>query len=254
MRKAWRCDAPRIVAAISIIVPAFNEERLLGATLQRINGAASAFVRRGWKVELIVCDNNSTDRTARIAGDFGAKVVFEPVNQIARARNTGAAAATGDWLVFVDADSHPGTELFEEVAQAITSGRVLAGGSTVRLEPGYRKGSWLTQLWNSVSRAFRWVAGSFIFCDAGAFQSLGGFNDRLYAGEEIDFSIRLKKLARTQRRKVMILHRHPILTSARKLHLYTPREHFRFVLRTLLARGKTLTDRASCHTWYDGRR
>ena len=93
---------------ISIVVPAFNEERLLGESLAQMKSAAGVFVRQGWEVELIVCDNNSTDRTAEIARAAGALVVFEPVNQIARARNRGAAAATGDWLIFVDADSHPG--------------------------------------------------------------------------------------------------------------------------------------------------
>ena len=91
-----------------MVVPAFNEERLLGASLAQMKSAAGAFAGRGWDFELIVCDNNSTDRTAEIARAAGATVVFEPVNQIARARNRGAAAATGDWLVFVDADSHPG--------------------------------------------------------------------------------------------------------------------------------------------------
>src|ERR1035441_10072378 len=86
---------------ISIIVPAFNEERLLGESLAQIKSAAHAFAQHGWDFELIVCDNNSTDRTAEIARAAGATVVFEPVNQIARARNSGAAAATGDWLVFL---------------------------------------------------------------------------------------------------------------------------------------------------------
>ena len=87
---------------LSIVVPAFNEERLLPGTLDSINAAAQAFdAAGGW--ELIVCDNNSTDRTAEIARAAGARVVFEPHNQISRARNTGAAAATGEWLLFVDA-------------------------------------------------------------------------------------------------------------------------------------------------------
>ena len=84
-------------------------------------------------MELIVCDNNSTDRTAGIASAAGATVVLEPLNQIARARNTGAAEATGDWLFFVDADSHPTRELFGDAAEQILSGRVLAGGATIRM-------------------------------------------------------------------------------------------------------------------------
>ena len=86
-----RCYARAV--KISIVVPAFNEERLLGGSLAQIKSAAGAFTQRGWDFELIVCDNNSTDRTAEIARAAGATVVFEPVNQIARARNSGAAAA-----------------------------------------------------------------------------------------------------------------------------------------------------------------
>ena len=116
---------------ISVVVPAFNEERLLAFSLETILASCHVFRDRGWSSELIVCDNNSTDRTAEIARAAGARVVFEPVNQISRARNAGAAAATGDWLVFVDADSYPGAELFADAADAIQEGRCLAGGSTV---------------------------------------------------------------------------------------------------------------------------
>ena len=58
--------------------------------------------------------------------------MFEPVNQISRARNSGAAAATGDWLVFVDADSHPSAGLFADMAKEIQSGKCIAGGATIR--------------------------------------------------------------------------------------------------------------------------
>jgi glycosyltransferase involved in cell wall biosynthesis len=239
---------------VSVVIPAFNEERLLGESLRQVQAAMSAFVRRNWQTELIVCDNNSTDRTAEIARAAGATVVFEPVNQIGRARNRGAEAATGDWLIFIDADSHPSAELFDDVAAQIASGRCLAGGVTVRLEAGYPSGNVITHLWNGVSRALHWMAGSFIFCETTAFRKLGGFNIRLYASEELELSQRLKKLARVERRKIVILHRHPILTSARKLRLYTAREHFLFVTRTILGRGKTLQSREACHPWYDGRR
>src|SRR5262249_47122877 len=81
--------------------------------------------------ELVVCDNNSTDRTAGIARAAGAKVVFEPHNQISRARNRGASAASGEWLVFIDADSTPGRGLFEELREAIDGGGALGGGSEI---------------------------------------------------------------------------------------------------------------------------
>ena len=119
---------------VSVVVPAFNEERLLAGSLAAIRAATRAFDDAGWACELIVCDNNSTDRTAEIARAAGARVVFEPVNQIARARNAGAARASGEWLVFVDADSYPSRELFAEVVAAIRGGRALGGGATVAFE------------------------------------------------------------------------------------------------------------------------
>ena len=106
---------------ISIVVPAFNEEQLLPASLKAISDASAAFTEAGWTTELIVCDNNSTDRTAEIAAAAGAIVVFEPVNQISRARNAGAARATGDWLLFIDADSFPTRELFADLVAEIAS-------------------------------------------------------------------------------------------------------------------------------------
>ena len=239
---------------ISVVVPAFNEERLLGESLRQVQAAMTAFARRGWQTELIVCDNNSTDRTAEIARAAGASVVFEPINQIGRARNRGAEAATGDWLIFIDADTHPSAELFDDVAAQIATGRCLAGGSTIRLEAGYRTGDAITALWNSISRSLRLMAGSFIFCETAAFRKLGGFDAQLFASEEIELSKRLKKLARAERRKIVILHRHPILTSARKLRLYTPREHFKFMAKSILSGGKTLQSREASHLWYDGRR
>lgn len=238
---------------ISIVVPAYNEERLLAGSLTQMQAAAAAFTARGWDFELIVCDNHSTDRTPEIARAAGAIVVFEPVNQIARARNRGAAAAGGDWLVFVDADSHPSRELFADVAEQIQTGRCLAGGSTVRLDSHHWLSEGVNAFWNFLSRRGRLLAGSFIFCETAAFRKIGGFSDKLFAGEELELSGRLKKLARETGRSIVILHRHPLVTSARKLRLYSLREYLRLVVRAGINR-RTLTDREACHMWYDGRR
>jgi glycosyltransferase involved in cell wall biosynthesis len=239
---------------ISVVIPAFNEELLLAETLCQVKSALRAFSVRGWKAEVIVCNNNSTDRTGELATQAGALVVFEPVNQIGRSRNTGASAATGDWLIFVDADSHPSEALFGEVAEQIASGTCLAGGCTVKLAGNYRVAGGVVGLWNLMSRAARWMAGSFIFCETAAFRSLGGFSQELFAAEEIDLSRRLKTLARQRRKRVVILHLHPVVTSPRKIQLYSARELLGFLVRTVLAGGKTLTNRDACHAWYDGRR
>jgi glycosyltransferase involved in cell wall biosynthesis len=240
---------------VSVVIPAFNEEALLADSLHSVRAAMKVFDELGWTSELIVCDNNSTDRTASIAHAAGATVCAEPVNQIGRARNTGAAHATGDWLVFVDADSYPSASLFADVAGAIRAGGCLAGGSTVRLTGNHRRVvNWLTSAWNALSRITRWAPGSFIFCEAAAFQGMGGFSQELYAGEEIDLFRRFKRLARRRGRTIVILHEHPLQTSDRKVHLYTMRELLSFLATTLLSRGRTLRSSQKCFAWYDGRR
>jgi glycosyltransferase involved in cell wall biosynthesis len=239
---------------ISVIVPAFNEEKLIAASLRSMQAAARSFAQREWETEFIVCDNNSTDATAALARAGGARVVFEPVNQIARARNTGAAAARGDWFVFVDADSHPTPELFAEVAEQIESGQCLAGGCTVRLDERHFLMESGTGLWNLFSRVLKWAAGSFIFCQAEAFRKIGGFSSELFASEELDLSKRLKKLARASGKKMVILHRHPLLTSARKARLYSSAEMGRVFMNAILRPRRTLTSREACSPWYDGRR
>ena len=238
---------------ISLVVPAFNEERLLPGTLASIRAGMEGFERLGWRSELIVCDNNSTDRTAQIATVAGAEVVFEPVNQIGRARNTGAARADGDWIFFVDADSQPSAELFLEAADAIRAG-CLAGGSTIAYADPHPGVALAIGIWNAVSRISKVAAGSFIFCEAAAFREAGGFSEELYASEELDLFGRLKRLARREGRAIVILHRHPLLTSDRKLRLYGWAELFRFLLKTIASRGRTLRSREDCYTWYDGRR
>jgi glycosyltransferase involved in cell wall biosynthesis len=227
---------------LSVVVPAFNEERLLAATLGNLKAVLPA------DCELIVCDNNSTDRTAEIARAAGATVVFEPVNQISRARNRGAAAATGDWLLFVDADSLPSRELIVETLQTIRSG-CLAGGATVAFDTPYPMVRFSVLLWNWTSRLMRWAAGSYIFVQSSAFRAVGGFSEELFASEEIDLFRRLKP-----RGRIAILHRHPLRTSDRKAHLYRWRDLLAFFLRVVLTGGRALRRREACSMWYDGRR
>lgn len=239
---------------ISVVVPAFNEERLLAQSLATINRARAAFTTAGFASELIVCDNNSADRTADIARTAGATVVFEPVNQIGRARNCGAAVASGEWLLFIDADSQPSPELFADVATAIRSGHCLAGGCVIRLDGNHRVAQFLTRGWNWVSRQRRLLAGSFIFVETAAFRAIGGFDAQFFTGEELDLSKRLQVLARKTGREIIILHRHPLLTSDRKVRLYSARELLGFMLRAACRPKRVMKDKAACYAWYDGRR
>jgi len=231
---------------ISVVVPAFNEEKLLAETLACIRSAMQPL---DWDAELIVCDNNSTDRTAEIARAAGARVVFEPVNQIARARNAGAAQASGEWLLFVDADSQPSSGLFLELDLVLKQKDFVGGGSTVEMATDDSFARLAVWIWNRFSRATGWAAGSFIFCRAAAFREIGGFSEQLYASEEIDFSRRLKRLG-----NMLILHRHPLRTSGRKARLYSWREMSYLFFRIIVTGGSALRRKDECFAWYDGRR
>jgi glycosyltransferase involved in cell wall biosynthesis len=239
---------------ISIIIPAFNEEKLIAETLRCVNEATAAFSKRGWDSELIVCDNNSTDRTAQLAQAAGARVVFEAINQISRARNRGAEVANGEWLLFIDADSRPAPELFADVGNAIENGNVLACGSTIRLDGQQRGARMVTALWNWISLTTLSLAGSFILCEAAAFRQVGGFDLKLFASEELDLGKRLRKLAAQSGRKIVILNQHPLTTSARKFELYSSWDYLRFFGRFVFSWGGTLRSAKECHLWYDGRR
>jgi glycosyltransferase involved in cell wall biosynthesis len=239
---------------VSIIVPAFNEEKLLGQTLARIKSAGTAFVHLGWETELIVCDNNSTDRTAEIARAAGATVVCEPVNQISRARNSGAAVATGHWLIFVDADSQPGAELFADTAKLIQAGDCIAGGAVIRWDQVSLPAELATSVVNVVFRWRRLLSGAFIFIETSAFRKIGGFSQEVYVGEDLELSRRLKKLARETGRRFVILHRHPIVTSARRARRFSLGAHLQFLFCLVFDPHHAITDRAAAQAWYDGRR
>ena len=112
----------------TLVVPAYNEEAELPQSLPSFKAAMEASGRRG---ELVVADNNSTDRTAEIAREHGARVVFEAHNQISRARNAGARDAEGKHLVFVDADTLIPPELLAAALANLESGKCCGGGAAV---------------------------------------------------------------------------------------------------------------------------
>jgi glycosyltransferase involved in cell wall biosynthesis len=239
---------------LSIIVPAYNEERLIGRCLESINSALAANSEFGFHSEVIVVDNNSTDRTAELAGRAGARICFEPVNQIARARNAGAAAASGEWLMFVDADSFLNPFLLADILGMIDRGMAVGCGSTMQMEglPGWARITlWL---WNRVSIICRWAAGSLVVCRADAFGDIGGFNEAFYVAEEIDLSRRVKKWAGQRGLKLVILSAHPLHTSARKMRLYSGWEIARQFMRLSLRPLRAPQDKKQLGLWYDGRR
>lgn len=230
---------------VSFIVPAHNEEPLLPATLAAIHAAAAAC---GIEYEIIVADDASTDRTAHIAAEAGARVVAVQHRQISATRNSGARAASGGVLVFVDADTLINPEVLLRAVQAVAQGAV-GGGATVRFDgqvPLYAKV--VLPLMTMLMRRTRLAAGCFVFCTRPAFEAVGGFDERLFGAEEIALSVALKKIG------TFVILREAVLTSGRKLRTYSGFEVLGIMLRAALSGGKMLQRRDQMGLWYDPRR
>jgi glycosyltransferase involved in cell wall biosynthesis len=231
----------------SIVVPAYNEEPLLPATLAALAEAMRATPLVG---EIVVCDNNSTDATAAVARAAGVRVVGEAMNHISRARNAGALAARGRYLVFVDADTLVPPALLHEALAALASGRVCGGGATVTMHPTPSGiGLWLVRLWNAFSKRVRLAAGSFLFVRRDAFDAVGGFSLKVYASEELWLSRSVKRWGALRGLDFVILEAHPVVTSARKTEWYSESTLFLTVL-LLFVFPFALRSRALCWLWY----
>lgn len=236
-------DRPRY----SVVVPAFDEEVLLPGTLAALREAMAAVPHPG---EVVVCDNNSKDRTPEVARAAGARVVHEPENQIARARNAGARSARGEWLVFVDADTRVPPALLRQALALLEEGRACGGGARIRFEGDTgRIGRSITAAWDRISRTFRLAAGSFVFVRRDAFDAVGGFPETVYAGEEVWLSLALKRWGRRRGLPFVLADAAPALTSGRKLEWFSPWTLAGTLLLMTLC-PPLARSRAFCRVWY----
>ena len=230
----------------SVVIPAYNEEDYLPGTLDTLADAMAQVPHPG---EIVVADNNSSDCTADVARERGARVVFEPENQISRARNCGASAARGQYLIFVDADTRVSGALLCAAIEALQGGQVCGGGAPVASsDPASRTVRLSMTFWNFVARALGWAAGSFVYCHREAWSDIGGFSHELYASEELDFSRRLKRWGRPRGMRFRILST-PVDTSLRKAEWFTARQ-----LLTMMGQYAfmpwRLRQRKHCELWY----
>lgn len=182
---------------ISVIIPAFNEEDYLSATLDAIEASSAYLLSRGGvDVEVIVVDNNSVDGTADVARSRGAKVAEEEVQGISRARNAGARHALGDVFVFVDADVLIPRDLLTKINSVMSDADCVGGGVDVDYRPERRSMRVYLRLWRVLGRLTDMVQGSAQFCRREAFDQVGGYDEKAWIGEDVDFYWALKKLAK----------------------------------------------------------
>lgn len=230
---------------LSFVVPAYNEERELPATLAAIHAAAEGC---GYQYEIIVVDDASTDTTAQIAENAGARVLRVAHRHIAAVRNAGARAAEGEAIFFVDADTHIYAPHVSGAVAALEAGSV-GGGAVVEVRDAI-------PFWARVfTNVFAWLyfraklgAGAFLFTTRANFDKAGGFDQRYFAGEEVFFTQALKRLGRFE------LLREPVRTSGRKLRMHSAWTVLIGTALLIVAGPRALVTRAKLDFWYDGKR
>lgn len=230
---------------ISFIVPAHDEERLIGATLEALQTAVGGLTDAA---EIIVVVDASTDATAEIARRAGATVVEVDFRHIAATRNAGAAVGRGDRLIFIDADTLVDAVVVNSALRALDDGAV-GGGAAVHLqEPLSPSERVALRFFSWLLRIARIAPGCFVFCTRSAYDLAGGFDETLYAAEDVAISRALGKLGR------FVILRESVLTSARKLRTHSVREHLWLMIRFTWRGRRMLRSRDHLDLWYGKRR
>ena len=230
---------------ISFVVPAYNEEGYLGAALASIHSAARAI---GGPYEIVVANDASTDGTGALAQAAGARVVNVEHRQISKTRNSGARAATGDPLIFVDADTQVSEAVVRSALAAMDAGAVGGGAAVVFDASAPRWGHRMMSVALFLMRAGGLAAGCFVFCRRSSFEAVGGFDERYFAAEEIMLSLAMRRQGR------FVILREAVMTSPRKFLSRTPWETFWLALRLTLRGIRGIRRREDAGFWYDGKR
>lgn len=230
---------------VSFIVPAYNEERLLGATLDALHAVAHT-LREAY--EIIVVDDASTDATAVIAQVHGASLIRVEHRQIAATRNSGARSANGDRFIFVDADTIVNEGVVRAALDTLRDGAV-GGGAGIAFDgsvPFYAK--LLLPLVVRFFRAADLAAGCFLFCTRDAFAAVGGFDEAFYGAEELVISRALREQGQ------FVVLRQKVTTSGRKLRTHSIGEMLSILFRVALRGPDAVKQRRGMDLWYAERR
>jgi len=235
----------RFMPKVSFVIPAHNEERLIARTLTSIHRAARD---ASCDYEIVVANDASTDDTVRVAERHGARTVTVAHRQIAATRNSGARAALGEWIIFVDADTIVTGRAVRSTLRELRRGAA-GGGAPVRFDGEI---PWHARLaLPSLMLLFRlagMAAGCYLYCTRQAFDRTGGFNESFYASEELWMSAAIKRVGR------FVIVRDAVITSGRKMRTHSAAEIYGLFLRSALMGPSSVQRREGLDLWYGERR
>jgi glycosyltransferase involved in cell wall biosynthesis len=208
---------------ISFIIPAYNEENYLEQCLRSVVAQAQ---QPGSNVEIIVVNNASTDHTAEIARRFPeVRLINEPRRGLARARQAGFAAATGELIANIDADTMLPPGWIQTVRSYFAENQKLVALSGPHLfydgTPSIR--AWAKAFYAVAYGSYLWhryvlrmsslLQGGNFVVKKSALQEIGGFDAAYeFYGEDADIARRLFKVG-----DVTFTYQLPIFASARRL-------------------------------------
>ena len=196
----------------SIIIPARNEEIWLPKCLDSVKQAGEQFIG---EYEVIVVVNRCTDRTEEIATSAGAVIVRNDSKILSCIRNAGAKVATGEVIVTIDADSRMTPGILGEVDRILKAGKYIGGGAMIfpeRWSPGICFTAFFLIAYVAIRRQF----GGMFWCYRKDFEAIGGFDEGIITAEDLDFSVRMRRHARSMGKRVRMFTRNPIYTSMSK--------------------------------------
>ncbi len=223
---------------ISFIIPTKNEEKVIGKTLEEI-------LLYSGKKEIIVSDGRSSDKTIEIAKKYADKVTVyegEKRQKISEGRNTGASVASGDYVLFLDADMHiPDPDIFfKKALDVFKDDKVLALTVSLKVFPEMETRAdrfvfslvdYLYILQNNIFHTGA-SSGEFQMVRTDAFKKIGGFDERLAVSEDQDLFRRLAKIGRTRFEKSLVAY----LTRRRAHTIGWPKLLFTWIINDISVR------------------
>ncbi len=213
-KKTW----PQLVnPMISVVIPAYNEEKCIASTL-------NAFLRQqtSQQFEVILVDNNSTDKTAEIVKKYTTKLplimLTEKKKGRGAARKAGFAKAKGEIILSTDADTVVPENWIENLTHALTGQKAIAVTGTCKITDCDFFTNFLFNLFQpNVMRFYRllfghyWLTGSNFAIYNDVYKKSGEFNDSLNAQEDVDLAFRVSKVG-----KIYFLSNTPVTCSGRR--------------------------------------
>lgn len=196
---------------MSVVIPAHNEEKYVARCIKSVKTAAKYY---GGTVEIIVVCNRCTDRTADIAQKYGAKVILNEDRCIAKVRNAGITAASGDVIVTIDCDNRMTKGTLKEIAYLLQTGKYIGGGAPIRFER-YSFPLYCNDLLCRLSFGITGLYCGIFWAEKKTFQAIGGFVEKK-AMEDAATAKALKAYGKSKGRKYTVLRKNVLINSTRK--------------------------------------